>query len=36
MALTDEELMEQALANQIPEAEVKKEINEDIKEEPKE
>lgn len=36
MALTDEELMEHALANQIPEAEVKKEINEDIKEEPKE
>ena len=36
MALTDEELMEQALANQIPEAEVKNEISEDIKEEPKE
>ena len=36
MALTDEELMEQALANQIPEAEVKNEINENIKEEPKE
>lgn len=36
MALTDDELMEQALANQIPEAEVKNEITEDIKEEPKE
>ena len=36
MALTDDELMEQALANQIPEAEVKNEITEDIKEESKE